>query len=108
MLMQAKLTPKGWQPETMQALRFLYASEDELQAAKSLSPVRWMKQLVQQQQLPTFGYFFDKPQSHLTETRVDQVCPMPLACTRCRTARASCTEWLSPKGDDSSLKPEGY
>ena len=76
-LMQAKLTTKGWQPETMQALRFLYASEDESRAAKPLNPVRWMTQLLQQQRLPTFGYFFDKPPSYLTETRVDQVCPMP-------------------------------
>lgn len=72
--MQARLTGNGWQPATLQALRFLYASEEELQAANSVKPIRWMTQLVQQGQLPTFGYCFAQPQSYHTETRVDQVC----------------------------------
>ena len=106
MRMQAKLNPKGWQPETMQALRFLYATEDELRAAKSLNPVRWMTQLVQQQQLPTFGYFFDQPQSNLTETRVDQVCPCLQNAPKVLQEFASCSGWLSPNGHSS--KPKGY
>lgn len=82
MRMQAKLTSKGWTPETMQAVRFLFASEEELQAAESWNPVRWITQLLQQWQPPTFGYSFDKPQSYATETRVDQVC-MPATSTTC-------------------------
>ncbi|KAL3152612.1 hypothetical protein ABBQ32_001629 [Trebouxia sp. C0010 RCD-2024] len=72
-LTEARLTGNGWQPATLQALRFLYASEEELQAANSVKPIRWMTQLVQQGQLPTFGYCFAQPQSYHTETRVDQV-----------------------------------
>jgi len=72
-LLQAKLTTQGWSPETMQALRFLFASEEESSAAKSLHPVRWVTELAQRQQLPTFGYFFKERQSDATETRVDQV-----------------------------------
>ena len=58
----------------MQAMRFLFASEEEAEAARSLDPLRWVTQAVQQWQLPTFGYFFDKALSYKTETRVDQVC----------------------------------
>ncbi|KAL3142193.1 hypothetical protein ABBQ38_002543 [Trebouxia sp. C0009 RCD-2024] len=72
-LTEARLTGHGWQPATLQALRFLYASEEELQAANTVKPIRWMTQLVQQGQLPTFGYYFAQPQSYHTETRVDQV-----------------------------------
>jgi len=71
---QAKLTSQGWSKETVTALRYLLASEEESRAAKSLQPVRWITEVVQYRQLPTFGYVFKEAQSDATETRVDQVC----------------------------------
>ena len=70
---QAKLTNEGWSTETVTALRYLLASEEESRAAKSLQPVRWVTEVVQYRQLPTFGYIFKEAQSAATETRVDQV-----------------------------------
>jgi len=70
---QAKLTSQGWSKDTVTALRYLLASEEESRAAKSLQPVRWVTEVVQYRQLPTFGYVFKEAQSHATETRVDQV-----------------------------------
>ncbi|DBA96971.1 TPA: hypothetical protein ACH3X1_001295 [Trebouxia sp. C0004] len=72
-LSQAKLTSQGWSTETVTALRFLLASEEESRAAKSLLPLRWVTQVVKYRQLPTPGYVFKEAQSHATETRVDQV-----------------------------------
>jgi len=70
---QAKLTSEGWSTETVTALRYLLASEEESRAAKSLQPKRWVTEVVQYRQLPTFGYVFKEMQSDATETRVDQV-----------------------------------
>lgn len=70
---QAKLTSEGWSKETVTALRYLLASEEESRAAKSLQPVRWVTEVVLHRQLPTFGYVFKEAQSDATETRVDQV-----------------------------------
>lgn len=72
-LSQAKLTNEGWSTETVTALRYLLASEEESRAAKSLQPVRWVTEVVQYRQLPTFGYIFKEAQPAATETRVDQV-----------------------------------
>ncbi|KAA6428995.1 MAG: hypothetical protein FRX49_01105 [Trebouxia sp. A1-2] len=72
-LSQAKLTSEGWSKETVTALRYLLASEEESRAAKSLQPVRWVTEVVLHRQLPTFGYVFKEAQSDATETRVDQV-----------------------------------
>lgn len=57
----------------MAALRYLLATEEERRDAKSIKPVRWLKEVVQQWQPPSFGYSFKHPQSDATETRVDQV-----------------------------------
>ena len=96
-LVQAKLTASGWPPETIQAMRFLYASDKEAQAARSLNPVRWITQAVEQWQLPTFGYFFDKALSFNTETRVDQVCQIcpHFPVTLLRLTAPNCTMYNS-------------
>ena len=70
---QAKLTSQGWSTQTVTALRYLLATEEESHAAKSLQPVRWVTEVVQYRQLPTFGYVFKEAQSGATETRVDKV-----------------------------------
>ncbi len=59
--------------ETVTALRYLLANEEDSRAAKSLQPLRWVTEVVQYRQLPTFGYVFKEAQSDALETRVDQV-----------------------------------
>ncbi|DBB01977.1 TPA: hypothetical protein ACH3X1_000563 [Trebouxia sp. C0004] len=72
-LHQAELKKSGWSDAVMESLRYLFASEQEIEEGSALDPLQWFQALIKYREIPNVMTAWKQELSEKTEQRVFQV-----------------------------------
>ena len=73
MLLQAELKKSGWSDAVLESLRYLFASEQELEQGSALDPLQWFQALFKYREIPNVMTAWKQELSEKTEQQVFQV-----------------------------------
>ncbi len=73
MVMQAELKKSGWSDAVMESLRYLFASEQEIEEGSALDPLQWFQALIKYREIPNVMTAWKQELSEKTEQQVFQV-----------------------------------
>ncbi len=73
MLLQAELKKSGWSDAVMESLRYLFASEQEVEQGSTLDPLQWFQALIKYREIPNVMTAWKQELSEQTEQQVFQV-----------------------------------
>ncbi|KAL0024826.1 hypothetical protein WJX79_002354 [Trebouxia sp. C0005] len=72
-LHQAELKKSGWSDAVMESLRYLFASEQEIEEGSALDPLQWFQALIKYREIPNVMTAWKQELSEKTEQQVFQV-----------------------------------
>lgn len=72
-LHQAELKKSGWSDAVLESLRYLFASEQEVEQRSALDPLQWFQALIKYREIPNVMTAWKQEQSEQTEQQVFQV-----------------------------------
>ena len=71
--MQAELKKSGWSDAVLESLRYLFASEQEVEEGSALDPLQWFQALINYREIPNVMTAWKQELSEQTEQQVFQV-----------------------------------